>query len=200
VQGNLLAALGVEAPPQPVEPTETITYQRRNKVRDAAVNDSGLRFGEDVPREIITVRDPEIEALPAEQRVRIGEKVTYRLAQRPGSYVILEYHRPVYKRRDDEKILTTAAPANVLDKCVADVSLLAGMLIDKFSYHLPLYRQHQRLAQNGIQLSRSSLSTWAGRAIDLLRPIVDAQHQHLWMAARTCALSVNSAQNRHRGW
>ena len=135
VQGNLLAALGVEAPPAPVESAETITYQRRNKVRDAAVNDSGLRFGEDVPREIITVRDPEIEALPPEQRLRIGEKVTYRLAQRPGSYVILEYHRPVYKRLDEEKILTTAAPANVLEKCVVDVSFLAGMLIDKFCYH-----------------------------------------------------------------
>jgi len=200
VQGNLLAALGVEAPPQPLQPTETITYQRRSKVRDAAVNDSGLRFGEDVPREIITVRDPEIEALPAEQRVRIGEKVTYRLAQRPGSYVILEYHRPVYKRRDDEKILTTAAPANVLDKCVADVSLLAGMLIDKFSYHLPLYRQHQRLAQNGIQLSRSSLSTWAGRAIDLLRPIVDAQHQHL-LQSRVLAMDETpiKAGRAHKG-
>ena len=200
VQGNLLAALGVEAPPQPLQPTETITYQRRSKVRDAAVNDSGLRFGEDVPREIITVRDPEIEALPAEQRVRIGEKVTYRLAQRPGSYVILEYHRPVYKRRDEEKILTTAAPANVLDKCVADVSLLAGMLIDKFSYHLPLYRQHQRLAQNGIQLSRSSLSTWAGRAIDLLRPIVDAQHQHL-LQSRVLAMDETpiKAGRAHKG-
>ena len=200
VQGNLLAALGVEAPPQPVEPTETITYQRRNKVRDAAVNDSGLRFGEDVPREIIVVQDPEIEALPPEQRVRIGEKVTYRLAQRPGSYVIIEYHRPVYKRLDEEKILTTAAPANVLDKCVVDVSFLAGMLIDKFCYHLPLYRQHQRLAQNGIQLSRSSLSTWAGRAIDLLRPIVDAQHQHL-LQSRVLAMDETpiKAGREHKG-
>jgi transposase len=60
-----------------------------------------------------------------------------------------------------------------------DVSFLAGMLIDKFCYHLPLYRQHQRLRQAGIQLSRSSLTTWASRAIDLLKPIVDAQHRHL---------------------
>ena len=110
VQGNLLAALGVERPPAKLPPTETITYQRRKKQRDGAVNDSGLRFGEDVPREIIAVTDPEIEAIPAEQRVRIGEKITYRLAQRPGSYVILEYTRPIYKRLDDERILSTPAP------------------------------------------------------------------------------------------
>lgn len=179
VQGNLLAALGVAAPPPPAAPTETITYQRRPKRRDAALNDTGLRFSEDVPREVIAVSDPEIEAIPAERRVRIGEKITYRLAQRPGSYVILEYVRPVYKLLDEPRILTTPAPANVLEKSGADVSFLAGMLVDKFCYHLPLYRQHQRLLQSGIQLSRSTLTTWAGRAIDLLRPIVDAQAEHL---------------------
>ena len=179
VQGNLLAGLGVTAPPQKARPTETITYQRRKKARDATVNDTGLRFSDDVPREIIAVRDPEIEAIPEDRRERIGEKVTYRLAQRPGSYVILEYTRPVYKILEDQRIVTTPAPANVLEKSVADVSFLTGMLIDKFCYHLPLYRQHQRLGQCGIQLSRSSLSTWAGRAIDLLEPIVDAQSRHV---------------------
>ena len=101
VQGNLLDALGVATPPPKPSPTETVSYRRRKKQRDGAVNDTGLRFGEDVPREIIAVKDPEIEAIPAERRERIGEKVTYRLAQRPGSYVILEYTRPVYKLLDD---------------------------------------------------------------------------------------------------
>jgi len=179
VQGNLLDALGVTTPPPKPPPTETVTYQRRKKQHDGAVNDSGLRFGEEVPREIIAVKDPEIEAIPADRRVRIGEKVTYRLAQRPGSYVILEYTRPVYKVLDDLSILSTPAPANVLEKSAADVSFLAGMLVDKFCYHLPLYRQHQRLLQAGIQLSRTSLTNWAGQAIDLLAPIVDAQHRHV---------------------
>lgn len=176
IQGNLLSALGVANPPSPkAVPAETITYQRRKKVRDGAVNDTGLRFSDDVPREIIAVKDPEIEAIPEDRRELIGEKVTYRLAQRPGSYVVLEYTRPVYKLLDDQTIVTTPAPANVLDKSMVDVSFLAGMLIDKFCYHLPLYRQHQRLIQSGIQVSRSSLTTWTGRGIDLLRPIVDAQ-------------------------
>ena len=179
IQCNLLSALGVANPSPPKEtPKETVTYQRRKKMRDGAVNDSGLRFSDDVPREIIRVTDPEIEAIPEERRQLIGHKVSYRLAQRPGSYVIIEYTRPVYKLLEDQTILTTPAPVNVLDKTVVDVSFLAGMLIDKFCYHLPLYRQHQRLLQSGIQVSRSSLTTWTGRSIDLLRPIVDVQSWH----------------------
>jgi transposase len=130
-------------------------------------------------REIIADKDSAIDAIPESRRVRIGEKVTYRLAQRPGSYVILEFTRPVYKLLDDLTITTTPAPANVLDRSVADVSFLAGMLVDKFCYHLPLYWQHQRLLQAGIQVSRSSLTTWASRAIDLIEPIVEAQRRHL---------------------
>ena len=64
--------------------------------------------------------------------------------------MILKYVRQVIKRIDTDELITTPAPANVLDKSVADVSFLAGMLIDKFVYHLPLYRQHQRLRQSGI--------------------------------------------------
>lgn len=178
VQASLFDALGVESPPPKAPETETITYQRRKKTRDASMNDSGLRFGEDVPREVIVLKDAEIEALGEGEYEVIGEKVSYRLGQRPASYVILEYRRLVYKLIEDQAIITTPAADNVLEKSSTDVSLLAGMLVDKFCYHLPLYRQHQRLAQAGIEVSRSSLSNWTGRAIDLLAPIVDAQYQH----------------------
>ena len=53
------------------------------------------------------------------------------------------------------------------------------MLVDKFRYHLPLHRQHQRLADCGIQVSRSSLTNWAGRAVDLLEPVAAAQAAHI---------------------
>ena len=156
-----------------------------------------------VPRDVILQVDFEqgvIEAIPEERRERIGTKVSYRLAQRPGSYVVIEYHRQVYKLRDEERIVTTPAPANVLDKSVADVSFLAGMLIDKFCYHLPLHRQHQRLLQAGIQLSRSSLSNWAGRSIDLLRPIVAAMRQSV-LSGQVVAMDETplKAGRQHKG-
>jgi len=63
----------------------------------------------------------------------------------------------------------------VFDQLLADVSFLVGMLVDKFMYHLPLYRQHQRLLQAGITLSRATLTNLSKRSIELLRPIVEAQ-------------------------
>jgi transposase len=59
--------------------------------------------------------------------------------------VVLRYDMPVVKRKDSGDITNTTAPAAVFDQSLADVSFLAGMLVDKFTYHLPLYRQHQRL-------------------------------------------------------
>jgi transposase len=71
----------------------------------------------------------------------IGGKVSYRLAQRPGSYVIHKYVRQVIKLRAGGAVSCPPAPVGVLDGCCADVSFIAGMIIDKFSYHRPLYRQ-----------------------------------------------------------
>jgi len=148
-QGNLLADLA-PAPPVGEAPSETVTYTRRKpKDRGNAVLDSGLRFDETVPVQVIEQPAPELQGPEADAFEIIGEKITHRLAQRPGAYVILEYHRPVLKRHGTEQLSTTPAPPNVLDRSVADVSFLAGMLIDKFLYHLPLYRQHQRLLQTG---------------------------------------------------
>ena len=188
MQGNLLAALGVLTPPPPrIDPMQTVRYERRRKQRDAAVNDSGLRFGPEVPRQVVRIVDPVIEAIAPERRILIEEKVSYRLAQSPGSYTILELRRPVYKLLDEQRIVSAPAPANVLEKSVADVSLLAGLLIDKFCYHLPLYRQHQRITHSGIQLSRTTLTNVSGRSIDLLRPVAVALSAQV-LASRVLAM------------
>ena len=84
-QLHLLAGLGVERPP-PRDDGPTETDERRAKVRDAKVAESRLRFGADVPAQTIEVTDPAIEAIPEAEREVIGEKVSYRLAQQPGSY------------------------------------------------------------------------------------------------------------------
>lgn len=165
-------------------PTEQVSYTRRKggKNRGDAVTDSGLRFNEDTVVEVIHVEDADVQAIPEAYREVIGEKITHRLAQRPGSYVVLEYRRPVVKDKRNDRIHTAPAPANVLDNSLADVSFLAGMLIDKFCYHLPLYRQHQRLAMSGITVSRSTLTQQVERAIALLKPIYDAQLNNILLS------------------
>lgn len=181
VQPDLLARLGQTPADAAPAPREQITYERRKKQRrDDSATDTGLRFDDSVPVETIVLPpSAALDGLSDGQWVTISEKVTHRLAQRPGSYVVLRYVRPVIQRQDTGELVSAPAPANVLEGTVADVSVLAGLLVDKFMYHLPLYRQHQRLAASGIDLARGSLTNWAGRAIDLLRPVFDAQLEHI---------------------
>ena len=85
-----------------------MTYQRK-KLRDNSLTDTGLRFDETVPVHEITIGDPAIERLPESAREVIGEKVTYRLAQRPAGYEVLKYVRRVYKLRESGVIRATLA-------------------------------------------------------------------------------------------
>ena len=181
IQADLLASLGEKTDhrPPPVD-KQTITYERRKSRSDDCVTEQGLRFHETVPLQTIHLGpSAELAGVAADRQTVVSEKVSYRLAQRPGSYVVLKYVRPVIKRQDTGALVSTAAPVNVLDKSFADVSFLAGLLVDKFVYHLPLYRQHQRLTQCGIELSRTTLTRLASRAIELPEPIYTAQFEHI---------------------
>ena len=157
---------------EPVSEVTIAEHRRRSRKRpDEDPDESDLRFDPSVPVEEIRIPQP---ALDADHEI-IGEKVTLRLAQLPASYVVLKYIRPVVKRKDDGKIVCSPAPAAVLGRSVADVSLLACMVIDKCKYHLPLYRQHQRMTAAGIHLARSTLTELVHRTGDLLQPIYEAQ-------------------------
>ena len=176
------------------EPTETEVeaapkkevdgYQRGTAPKDRpdeCTTDSGLRFSDEVPVEKIDVVPAELNGPEADQYEVIGTKVTRKLAQHPASFVVLEYHAPVLKKKsaakldDTPELITTAMPEQVLEGSIADVSLIVGLLINKFLYHMPLHRQHQQLTHNGITVARSSLTNWTKRGIELLRPIVEAQ-------------------------
>ena len=151
-QASLLAGLETKISTQPEPATEEITYTRRKgKQRDKdCVTEQGLRFDDSVPVERIALPAPGLNSQNQHEYEIIGEKITRRLAQRPGSYVVLEYVRPVIKHKPSEQLTTVPAPSAIFDNCMADVSVLAGLLVDKFVYHMPLYRQHQRLKQSGI--------------------------------------------------
>ncbi|MFH1279357.1 MAG: IS66 family transposase [Candidatus Eisenbacteria bacterium] len=157
---------------------EVPAHRRRRRILGEE-EDPKLRFDSSVPVEEIVLPPEGWDEAEREDYERIGEKVTCRLAQRPGSYVVLRYIRPVYKRKADDTIHSSPAPASVLEKSCADVSFLAGLLIDKVLYHLPLYRQHQRLAGSGIHLARSTLTHLVHRTAALLEPVYTAQLQSI---------------------
>ena len=171
---DAMAASGLEDPHE-VKVSRVRAHERRSEGMAEAPEEPGLRFDNSVPMKTIYVPNQEVEGLSEEECSLVTEKTTYRLAQEPASYVVLRIVRQVVKRKDTAELLCPPAPPSVLEKSYADVSLLAGLLIDKFRYHLPLDRQHQRMKAAGIDVSRSSLSNWAHRAIDLLDPIYTAQ-------------------------
>jgi transposase len=145
-------------------------HRRTRKPPEVKVEESLIRFDESVPVKEIRMPHPKLD----DDHEIIGERATFRLAQEPASYVVLKYIRAVVKRKD-EKIECPPAPASVMGKSLADVSLLACMAIDKFRFHLPLYRQHQRMAAAGINVARSTLTNLMHRTGDLLVPIFEAQ-------------------------
>ena len=189
-----------ELPPEdakrPVRPHQRGSGKKQRD--DDCLTDTGLRFTADVPVEVIEHLPPELTGPQADQYEVIGTKTTYRLAQRAASYVVLRHERPVFRLKGTDKPTTTPAPFNVLDNSLADVSLLAGLLVDKFQFHLPLYRQHQRLQQAGITVSRSTLTNLVKRAIDLLRPIVDTQTVNV-LRSRVLAMDETPIKAGHQG-
>lgn len=157
-------------PAAPAETTTVAEHQRRRRASQDEPAEEPLRFDPSVPIEEIRIAPPDLDP----DHEIIGEKITYRLAQRPGAYVVLKYVRPVIKRKADGVITSAPAPSAPLGRSLADVSLLAGLICDKFLYHLPLYRQHLRMKASGIHLARSSLTGWIHRCGDLLEPIAEA--------------------------
>lgn len=174
--GELLAAPEA-APPAPTKQVPAHTRRAPRSDLAATGNDESSLFFDDsrVPVRVIEVPNAEAQGLRPEQYEVVGQKVSHRLAQQPGSYVVLKYVRPVIKRRDTQVLSCPPAPAGVIEGSRADVSLLAGLLIDKMQWHLPLHRQHQRMVQAGIRVSRGWLSEITAQAIGLLEPIYDAQ-------------------------
>ena len=156
--------------------TEIKAHKRKSnkQLNGDEVNDTGLRFDASVPTKVIDIPAPELQGDDAEHYEIIGYKETNRLAQQPGSYTILIYRRPVVRHKREQTVKTPSAPSNVLEGCYADVSLIAGLMVDKGVYHLPLYRQHQRMIDSGVHISRATLINWVQKGIELLRPIYQA--------------------------
>lgn len=165
------------APPPALAERPVAAHTRRPTTRKPDTGDDSLPFFDDarVPVEVIELSVPEAEGLAPEDYEIVSVKSSYRLAQRPGSTVVLHYRRPVIKLKESQAIICPAAPVSVIEGSRADVSFIGGLLIDKFAYHLPFYRQHQRLIDNGITVSRPWLTQIGQQAIALLEPIYDAQ-------------------------
>jgi transposase len=104
----------------------------------------------------------------------IGEDIAEMLDVVPAVYQVKVIRRPRYGCRGCEGAVVQApAPEQPLTGGMATEALLAQVLVAKYSDHLPLYRQAQIFARHGIDLDRSTLANWAGRACWWLRPLAE---------------------------
>ena len=126
-----------------------------------------------LPR-IEVVVEPESLACPCcgGRLHRIGEDVAERLDVIPAQFRVLVARRPRYACRGcTEAVVQAPAPARLIVGGLPTEALVAHVLVAKYADHLPLYRQAQGYARQGIDLDRSLLADWVGHAARELRPV-----------------------------
>ena len=117
--------------------------------------------------------------------IRIGEERTERLDIVPAQLRVIVTVRPKYACRTCEQgVIQAAAPAHLIIGGLPTEGALAQVLISKYGDHLPLYRQSQIYARSGVELDRSTLAGWVGKASFHLTPVVDRLAWHLKQSDR----------------
>jgi transposase len=102
----------------------------------------------------------------------IGEDRAERLDIVPAQFRVLVVRRPKYACRVCEDVVVQApAPNRLIEGGIPTEATVAQVLVSKYADHLPLYRQAQIYARQGVNLDRSTLADWVGRAAFLLRPV-----------------------------
>ena len=109
----------------------------------------------------------------------IGEDVTEELEYIPGRFVVNHIVRPRMACKCCEKIVQAPLPSRPIERGRPGAGLLAHVLVNKYADHLPLYRQSQIFAREGIDLDRSTLAGWVGQSSKLLEPLADAIGRHV---------------------
>ncbi len=125
-----------------------------------------------LPRSEVTV-DLEAETCPCCGGAlhAIGDTVSEMLDYVPARLRVIRIRRPRYGCRACGTIHQAPAPERPIARGRATAGLLAHVLVSKYADHLPLYRQSQIFARQGISLSRSTLADWVGAAAWWLEPL-----------------------------
>ena len=145
------------------------------------------------------VRRPLPEHLPREQVLhqpacncpdcgaamrKIGEDVSEVLDYVPASFRVIRHVRPKLACTACERIVQVQAPSRPIDRGLAGPGLLAHVLVSKYADHLPLYRQAQIYAREGVDLERSTLAQWVGGCFRLVDPLIEALTRYVMAAGK----------------
>jgi transposase len=104
----------------------------------------------------------------------IGELRSEQLDIAPAQLRVRVTRRPRYACRScEESVVVTPAPDRPIDGGMPTEALIVHVVVSKFCDSLPLYRQSQMLARQGVVLDRSTLSNWVGSACWWLMPLYE---------------------------
>jgi len=164
-----------EPPPEPADPAPSETTRRKPARRP---------LPDSLPRDVVEHPAPCACPRCGGALRRLGEDVSEVLDYVPGSFRVIRHVRPKLSCRGCEAIAQAPAPDLPIRRGLAGAGLLAHVLTAKHCDHLPLYRQAEMFARQGIDLDRSTLADWVGQSAALLRPLVDALGAHVMAAER----------------
>ena len=111
-----------------------------------------------------------------------GEDVAEILEYVPSRFKVIRHVRPKFSCTACQRIVQAPAPGRPIARGLAGPGLLAHVLVSKYVDHLPLNRQSQIYAREGVDLDRSTLADWVGQTSALLKPLVDALQRHVLAA------------------
>jgi transposase len=109
----------------------------------------------------------------------LGEDVSEILEYVQVRFKVIQQVRPKLACAGCDRIVQAAAPSRPIERGMAGPGLLAHVLVSKYSDHLPLYRQSEIYAREGVELDRSTLADWVGGTSRLLAPLVEALRRHV---------------------
>jgi len=115
---------------------------------------------------------------------KIGEDVSEVLDYVPARFRVIRHVRPKMACPVCERIVQVEAPARPIDRGLAGAGLLAHILVSKYADHLPLYRQAQIYAREGVELERSTMAEWVGGCFRLVDPLIEALARYVLAAGK----------------
>jgi transposase len=133
---------------------------------------------------------PEASACPCCKGplVEIGTDVAERLDVIPAQFRVVVTKRPKLAcRACPGVVLQGSAPARLIEGGVPTEATVAHVLVSRYADHLPLYRQSQILARQGIEIGRERLADWVGTAAVEIMPVVRRLHEILLASTRLFA-------------
>ena len=129
---------------------------------------------EHLPREEVRHRAPGACPSCGGALRRIGEDVTETLDYMPGRFKVVRHVREKLSCRTCDTVVAAPAPDHAIARGRAGAGLLAHIVVSKYDDHLPLYRQAEIFAREGVTLETSTLSGWVGATAAALQPLIDA--------------------------